>query len=243
VYKRQDPGRVSLDASGAANIDIARPSIYTRLTYTPVGGRQLIQLLYTIWFSERPARSSFDIYAGQLDGVTVRLTLTDNGQPAVIDSIHPCGCYHLFFHTSHAKPLAKPEHLGPNDEWRFMPITELALPDESLPARLHVSISSAEHYIDRIAFEPTPRREVILAEILPEDTLTSLPLGHLPERRSLYRPDGIVPGTDRKERWILWPMGIRSAGAMRQYGTHATAFVGRRHFDDGDIIDSRFDIP
>jgi hypothetical protein len=35
-------------------------------------------------------------------------------------------------------------------------------------------------------------------------------------------------------------MGIASAGAMRQWGRHATAFVGRRHFDDADLFEKRF---
>jgi hypothetical protein len=37
-------------------------------------------------------------------------------------------------------------------------------------------------------------------------------------------------------------MGVRDAGAQRQWGHHATAFVGRRHFDDPDLIDQRFDV-
>jgi hypothetical protein len=37
-------------------------------------------------------------------------------------------------------------------------------------------------------------------------------------------------------------MGIRSAGAMRQWGRQATAFVGRRHFDDADLIERRFEL-
>jgi len=35
-------------------------------------------------------------------------------------------------------------------------------------------------------------------------------------------------------------MGIPSAGAMRQWGRHATAFVGRRHFDGADLLEKRF---
>jgi hypothetical protein len=33
-------------------------------------------------------------------------------------------------------------------------------------------------------------------------------------------------------------MGIPSPGAMRQRGLHATAFAGRRHFDDPDLLDT-----
>jgi hypothetical protein len=76
-----------------------------------------------------------------------------------------------------------------------------------------------------------------------EHVLRSLPvIGANPDppRRSLYRPDGLVPGTQRGERWLFWPMGIASAGAMRQWGHHATAFVGQRHFDDPDLLERRF---
>ena len=63
------------------------------------------------------------------------------------------------------------------------------------------------------------------------------------ETQSIYRPDGIVDGTERLERFLLWPMGIASPGAMRQWGTHATAFVGRRHFDDPSLFEDAFRRP
>lgn len=59
-------------------------------------------------------------------------------------------------------------------------------------------------------------------------------------RRSAYGADGLIAGTERAERYFFWPMGIASAGAMRQWGRHATAFVGRRHFDDADLFEKRF---
>jgi hypothetical protein len=60
-------------------------------------------------------------------------------------------------------------------------------------------------------------------------------------RRSLFDPDGLVAGSERGERWLFWPMGVREPGAMRQWGHHATAFVGRRHFDDPDMMDRYFE--
>jgi hypothetical protein len=56
------------------------------------------------------------------------------------------------------------------------------------------------------------------------------------ERRSLFGSDGLVAGSERPERWLFWPMGVPSAGAMRQWGHHATAFVGRRHFDEPGLL-------
>ena len=48
---------------------------------------------------------------------------------------------------------------------------------------------------------------------------------------SLFNDKGLVPVSKRGERFYLWPMGVASAGAMRQPGEHAIAFKGRRHFD------------
>ena len=35
-------------------------------------------------------------------------------------------------------------------------------------------------------------------------------------------------------------MGVLGPGAMRQWGRHATAFVGRRHFDDPWLLERYF---
>jgi hypothetical protein len=61
-------------------------------------------------------------------------------------------------------------------------------------------------------------------------------------QQSLYGPDGLVAGTGRSERFLLWPMGVPSAGAMRQWGHHATMFVGRRHFDDPGMVEAGFTV-
>ena len=52
--------------------------------------------------------------------------------------------------------------------------------------------------------------------------------------------DRAIVHHERLERAFFWPMGIASAGQMRQWGRHATAFVGRRHFDDPGLFDHYF---
>ena len=59
----------------------------------------------------------------------------------------------------------------------------------------------------------------------------------------LFAPDGLVPGTERPERYVLWPMGIASAGAMRARGRQPVAFIGRRHFDDPLLFQDMFKPP
>src|SRR3990167_844354 len=72
----------------------------------------------------------------------------------------------------------------------------------------------------------------------PLDHLRQLP--HPQGQRSLYRADGLIAGSQRLERWLLWPAGVKSPGAMRQWGRHATAFIGRAHFDDPYLLERYF---
>jgi hypothetical protein len=100
-------------------------------------------------------------------------------------------------------------------------------------------VAARTHYLERVILDaglPEPAREYVFAD---DDALRSLPLG-AGGRRSLFRPDGIVQGSERGERWLYWPMGVPEPGAMRQWGRHATAFVGRRHFDDPGLLERYF---
>ncbi|HEY4747340.1 MAG TPA: hypothetical protein VIH38_07235, partial [Steroidobacteraceae bacterium] len=76
----------------------------------------------------------------------------------------------------------------------------------------------------------------------PYDELRSMQRMGGEDARSAFGPDGIIAGSERAERLLFWPMGIASPGAMRQWGRHATAFVGRRHFDDADLLERRFQL-
>ena len=213
-------------------VDTAQPVVYQRLAHTRVGGRVLQQLVYTMWFPERPRDGAFDLLGGALDGVIVRLTLAPDGRVLLMDTIHACGCYHLFFPA--AGVTARPD-APTRIEWAFVPGP---LPVLGPGERLVVRIASRTHYVSGLARDDgQPGRTYALQ---PEDDLRRLPA---PDgvTRSLYGPDGLVAGSERNERFLFWPMGIVSAGAMRQWGHHATAFVGRRHFDDADLLDRRFD--
>ena len=213
-------------------VDVDEPLVYTRIAHTVVGGRPLLQLVYTIWFTERPPDGSFDLVAGRLDGLVWRVTLTPDGEPWIFDSIHPCGCYHQFFPTARAQRRPAPNGI---EEWAFTPRhLERADADE----RLSVYLASRTHYIQNIeiAARASADRRYRLVD---DDVLRSMPMPG-GGRRSAFGPDGIVPGTERAERFLFWPMGIANPGAMRQWGRHATAFVGIRHFDEPDLLDRRF---
>ena len=226
------PGHPLLDAQGRPSVDTSRPVLFGRLAWTRYADQTLVQLVYTGWFPERPKQGPVDLLAGALDGIVWRTTLAPDGEPLVYDAIHPCGCFHMFLPTPRAEPRAAPD---PDDEWAFVPATLAAVPTD---ARIRIRIAARTHYVVDVAAVSGTASAAHYA-IVEEDALRALPLPG-GGARSLYGPDGLVPGSGRLERFLFWPMGVPSAGAMRQWGRHATAFLGRRHFDDADLIERRF---
>ncbi|MEE8321612.1 MAG: hypothetical protein V3R68_07230, partial [Gammaproteobacteria bacterium] len=85
-------------------IDTKKPHVFRHLSYTRVDGKVLVQLNYVIWFPARPRSGYFDLLGGHIDGITWRVTLGSDGYPVFYDSMHNCGCYHLFFPTNHIIP-------------------------------------------------------------------------------------------------------------------------------------------
>jgi hypothetical protein len=218
--------------AAAPEVEAAEPVVYVQPAYTRLGERLLLQLVYTLWFPERPRQSSLDLLAGRLDGLVWRVTLAPDGEPLIYDSMHPCGCYHQFFPTPRLEPRPAPDAL---DEWAFSPA---ALPRVAEGERPRVRVGSAAHYIEGV--ELVRGSDSLVRYVLRSyDELRSLATLE-GGRRSAFGPQGLIAGSERLERFLFWPMGIASAGAMRQWGRHATAFVGRRHFDDADLIEKRF---
>jgi hypothetical protein len=225
-------GRLYWSSNASPQVDVSQPVVYHRLGYTRVGGRTLLQLVYVAWFPERPIDGSFDVLGGHLDGVVWRVTLAADGEPLLFDSIHPCGCYHMFFPTPRLEPLPPPQHWT---EWAFIPAS---LPAVAESQRLVVEVQSRSHYLRNVSATTAPGNGTTY-QFAEYGDLRSLPL---PQggSRSVFGPDGLITGSERGERYLFWPMGIKSPGAMRQAGSQATAFVGRRHFDDADLVDKRF---
>ncbi len=218
-------------------IDVDVPVVFSQVTHTRFAGQTLTQLVYTLWFPSRPAEGPFDLLSGHLDALVIRITLDLDGQILLADSIHACGCYHQFFPSARLAVRAPPDS---HQEWAFSPA---ALPTIREGQRLVFRIASGTHYLTGLTTmavdETSPPRDPRYA-LRPADSLRSLPLPEGHGRRSLYGPDGLVAGTERGERFLFWPMGIASPGSLRQAGLQATAFVGRRHFDDADLIERRF---
>ena len=181
----------------------------------------------------RPRAGAFDLLGGHLDGLTWRVTLDDDGSPLLYDTMHNCGCYHWFFPAP--RLIARAEQAPLADEGALIPA---AAPTLNSAQRIVLRLETGTHFITGVsAGSAAGGLNYRLADY---DDLRRLPL---PEggSRSLFGPHGFVAGTERAERFVLWPMGIERPGAMRQWGHHATAFIGRRHFDEARLIERYFE--
>jgi len=230
------PGNPSwADGPPLPTVDPTHPRVYTLLSHTRYLDRVLLQLNYVIWFPERPPQGMIDLFGGRLDGLIWRVTLNRHGTPLIYDTIHNCGCYHMFFP---GPELTARQQKAFFSEPLLVPQRAPDLPGER---KLVIRVASRTHYIDRIyAGAERVGEQTETYDLADYNALRSLPSedgGH----RSLFGPDALVSGTERGERWLLWPTGVSSPGAMRQWGNHATAFFGRRHFDDSDLLERFFE--
>ncbi|WP_245823690.1 hypothetical protein [Photobacterium proteolyticum] len=228
------PGQVAYHSGGLPYINTSRPTLYTSHSYTRFHGQILLQLEYSLWFAHRTATSAIDPYAGQFDGLLVRLTLDSRGRPYILDSIHHCGCYHIVF------ALDTQLKFAPRNTRIEAPITMHVNPRAGA-ATLQVTVSKGEHMMKGVRWIQNSTLSHQL-NVLDYQQLRSLPL-QKNQHKSLFDEQGMLMASTRLERWYLWPFGVKSPGTMRQIGHHATAFIGERHFDDADMLSPLFQKP
>jgi hypothetical protein len=221
-------------SEGNLSVNTSRPITYTLLSYTRFQNVILTQLNYIIWFPSRPKVHIFDIYGGMLDGLNYRVTLDPQGEPLLYDSVHHCGCYYAAYPTPRLKIHEKIPYREP-------PLI-LKAPDNP-PDRhwITVAMKSRTHFVRHLypsGFDANS--DTVVYTMLPYDQLRSMKDAH-GEYRSMFDQDSLVPGSQRLERWLFWPTGVYSAGAMRQWCRHAVAFAGRRHYDDPFFMEKIFE--
>lgn len=221
-------GRPVVDENGTVSVDTLRPVVYKLASHTRYRGQVLLQLNYVIWFPARPKEGLFDLFGGWLDGIIWRVTLSTDGQALAYDSIHPCGCYYVIFPSPSIRARQPSDGSEPVLAPKSIPLMEQG-------QRVSIRLASNTHFIQQISAAELPLRAIAYEQERYTE-LRSLP-GPKNKRRSLFDPVGLIPESSRLERFLLWPFGVPNAGAMRQWGTHAIAFVGRRHFDDSHLLE------
>lgn len=215
--------------SGKLKVDTRKPVSYILPSFTEFAGERLLQLNYVFWFSERRPRTFIDLYSGAIDSLIWRVTLDKKGQVLLYDSIHSCGCYHKYFIASDLV-TARPNPLSKE------PANIFELSGTTPDSRIQLQLTGNEHYVVGANYQ---RLENKISYQLENYTKLSN-LDDAEAKTSLFSPTGIIKGSERLERFTLWPTGIESVGAMRQWGTHATGFVDVQHFDDPKLLNSYF---
>lgn len=226
-------GRPRWTGDGRLNVDVAQSVIFTRLNFTRFDNTILTQLNYVVWFPSRPKRSSSDLYGGFLDGLNYRVTLDRYGSALLYETVHNCGCYYKAYPTDQLQQRDSIDYAEPP---LILPAPPLTDPHQ----RMVVAMESGTHDVRHLYMHvPEDGHGDI-----PYDQVDYATLKHLPfpggKGRSMFNRYGIVTGSERLERFLLWPTGVLSPGAMRQWGKHAVAFVGKRHFDDPFYLDHMF---
>lgn len=218
---------VWLDDDIAINSD--RPTVYTIPSITRFGTGNLLQLSYVVWFSERKPTTWLDLYAGNIDSLIWRVTLDEQGNVLLYDSIHSCGCYHKYFVVSDEVATREP---ALSEE----PANIFKLANINAESGVHIRLTANEHYVVGVNSEVLDNpKTYFLADYGELSNLNYQ--GH---SKSLFAASGIINESKRLERYTLWPTGIKSVGAMRQWGTHASGFVEQQHFDDATLLDNYF---
>jgi hypothetical protein len=213
-------------------VDPEKPTVYYYISHAFLKGEPILQVNYSIWYSERGGKRPPSIEKGHLDGLTARISLDSQGRVFMVDVENNCGCYHLFVPDKERvdRILSKP--------LMFDAMVPQWLPRVASGERLGIRINSGWHQVQRLipvreASDPVPY------ELMPYGVLENLP--HEDGRsRSIFDAKGVAKGSERVERFILFSMGIPSIGSMRQRGHHAIELIGRVHFDDPVLFDRNF---
>ncbi len=227
-------GTVGLDSDKQPGIDISQPAVYVAHGYASWRGRVVLQLIYQIWLPAREKTGILDLYGGPLDSVIWRVTLSPEGRPIAFDSIHGCGCYYLLFPSQGYRAILPKDGAEPV-------LSPKAIATIAPGHRLLLRLQSRTHYLQQTSLSDDTFEAATRSYKFHElEQLRSLQMPN-GTKRSLYGEDGIIDASERIERFLLWPYGVASPGAMRQWGTHAVAFIGRRHFDDPFLLENLMD--
>ena len=216
------------------SVNTQRPTTYAFLSEARWNQQPVTQLNYVIWFTERPPLKRLDWVAGQHDAVVFRVNLNQQNEVLAYDSIHLCGCWYRLF-----LPEGRPFRSN-NSYWREPVLMQrVRLPTKS-NSSMAIYLQADTHQIQHIqpVADIAKTTQVVTVksyQLAPFSQLLKLSTGS--GIRPVFNRQGYVAGSERPERWLFWPMGVKNPGALRRFGDHAISFVGRRYFDDPYLLE------
>lgn len=241
VYLKENQSEENNGDAIEVCVDTEQPTIYYHFASARISGEDYRQVVYTIWYPEHPELKKNDPEAGKLDGLMIRMTLSHDNLPLCFETVYACGCYHRIFPTEKLEDAALETWGEPGENQDFAlqkevtgridgTIPELAGKFDLNNPHPSVWIYAGFHLIGKIATDDgkiKPSSNVVQTSLVPYDELEALPLGD--RYASMFGPDGLVHGADRREAKLMFSTGIYHAGTPRQRGTHMI------HFDQYDF--------
>jgi len=227
------PGEVTWEGN-RLKIDITQPTVYYYFTPSLLHGRPILQINYVTWTAGRLGPNAPAIERGELDGITLRISLDDAGEPVMVDGMNNCGCYHFFIPRKERLLGIRPV------SWDFDPVVIDYLPADFPEKPLGIRVTSGWHQVEDVGTDLTSEKLEVY-RLLPYNRLESIPRNS-GGFASMFDEEGVGIGSDRIEPYIFFSMGISRVGAMRQRGHHPTKLVGRAHFDDPHLLDINFEL-
>jgi hypothetical protein len=209
------------------------PTAYTYFSHAYLNHKPIFQINYVFWYSERSGPNSPRIERGNLDGLTLRVSLDEHSRPFMVDIMNNCGCYHFYVPRTERAARILPVPLAID---AFVPAR---LPENYPRQKIAIHVISGWHQVGHISSRSMPTAFQPY-QMVPYEQLEMLPLnGDL--HASMFNARGIGKHSERVESDIFIPMGVPQVGRMRQRGHHAVKFVGRAHFDDPHLFERHFD--
>jgi hypothetical protein len=218
---------------GHVSVDTQQPTLYYYFTHARFKGKPILQVNFAFWYTARDGPNSPWIERGQLDGLTLRISLDIDGTPIMVDIMNTCGCYHFFVPDQKRVKRIIP---SPQEVDAFVPRW---LPESFPKVRLNLLINSGWHQVMHLGTQ-SASSGLIPYQLVPYDQLEMLPRSES-TFESMFNFRGIAKDSGRIEFLVFFPMGIPDVGSMRQRGHHAIKLVGRSYFEDPDLIDKNFE--
>ena len=219
------PAAPRLTATGA-DADTQQPLVNYQVNFTRFGGQALTQISYFIWFKGARTDGS-----SALDGLIWRVTLDARGRPLLYESLHESGRDHRWFPV---QPMTRRADSG---YWHEPQLVD----PQAAPARFAtLRLASGSHLLRHVTGpQQAEAEQQAQYELRPYENLFTLP-NPAGGTRSLFGPDGLVRESRGPDPSWWFSSGLRQPGALRQYGHHAIAHIGRSHFDDPFLLESVF---
>ncbi len=222
-------GKIILE-EGKLSVDHQTPVVYYYFSQTFIQGSPALQLNYVIWFAKRTKPAPW-FEKGDFDGLTFRLTLGRDAQPIFVDVMLNCGCYHFVLYDGKKVSGLIQDAAG------FQPTVGGEIPQRHGNEQFHFKIRPGWHQVDQILASPAASADLNY-QLRPYEELEYI--ADQNRSASLFDSQGLVPGSNRLERFFLFCMGIPKVGTMRQRGRHPITLIGRGYFDDPYLFDTSF---